>query len=98
MTGTPSPAAVPTAPGDRRARTSSTMPAPAATAARMTSGREVSTDRAAVALRVRASTPDTTRSSSSVGDGGGPGRDLGRRHRSSAEVAPPPGAHIRAAS
>ena len=74
-TGTPSSAAAARAPGDRSARTSFTMLAPAATAARMTSGREVSTDNGTGTRCTRASTTGTTRPSSSARVGG---REPGR--------------------
>ena len=74
-TGTLKSAAASRAPGARSARTSLIMLAPAATAALMTSGREVSTDSGTGILRTRASTTGMTRSSSSASVGG---REPGR--------------------
>ncbi|MCW0466050.1 hypothetical protein NB705_003123 [Xanthomonas sacchari] len=74
-TGTPSSAAASSAPGWRRACTSLIMPAPAATAARITSGLKVSTlNGSAVCAASRSITGITRRSSSSTGTGVAPGR------------------------
>ena len=74
-TGTPSAAAASSAPSRRSARTSLIMPAPAATAARMTSGRLVSIDTGtSTALAIAATTGTTRASSSSTVIGVAPGR------------------------
>ncbi len=74
-TGTPSCAAADSAPGARKARTSLIMPAPAATASRMTSGFEVSIDKGIASDLCSASMTGTTRASSSASDtAAAPGR------------------------
>ena len=71
----PLPATACSAPGARSAYTSFTSPAPAASAARMTSGLLVSTEMTAeVAARKRSITGTTRRSSSAGATGSAPGR------------------------